>query len=81
MPALFANTLHEAIVALGGDINWWTTDEIVAGLHEAGALFVTIVLVRTLLKSKPRAASHRGRRARRTRRGRCGRRPRRSSVG
>ena len=53
MPALFANTLHEAIVALGGDINWWTTDEIVAGLHEAGAVFVTIVLVRTLLKSKP----------------------------
>ena len=53
MATRFTDVLYETMVALGGDINWWTTKEIVAGLHEAGAIFVTIVLVQSLLKSKP----------------------------
>ena len=56
MATRFTDVLHETMVALGGDINWFTSKEWLKALHEAGATFVTIAHVRALLRSPPLVA-------------------------
>lgn len=56
MATRFTDVLHETMVALGGDINWFTSKEWLKALHKAGATFVTIAHVRALLRSPPLVA-------------------------
>ena len=51
MAAHYADVLHEAMVALCGDINWFDSNEWLVALHNAGATFVNIGHVRALLRS------------------------------
>ena len=51
MAAHYADALHEAMVALCGDINWFDSNEWLVALHNAGATFVNIGHVRALLRS------------------------------